>query len=86
MIDHLLTFELDSNGEQLFIHGDPAGLRFLADKILRLAQRAEAGEFDHEHLFTESWAGNELSPTPQGQDTTLINHVKAYGWPRPQIL
>jgi len=81
MIDYLLTFEINPEGDQLFIHGDPKGLRFLSDRLLRLARKAEVGEFDHDHFFTEAWAGNELSPLPQGSDTTLLNHVKAYGWP-----
>jgi hypothetical protein len=81
MIDHLLTFEMSPEGDQLFIHGDPKGLRFLSDRLLRLAQKAETGEFDHDHLFTEAWAGHELSADPKGSDTILLNHVKAYGWP-----
>jgi len=33
--DHLLTFELAKDGDELFIHADAAGLRFLASALGR---------------------------------------------------
>lgn len=83
--EHLLTFELEQDGEQLFIHGDPTGLRLLARSISRLAERAEVGEPDHDHLFTEAWGGWELSAKAQSpqSESRLLNHVKVFGWPSP---
>ena len=83
MPKHLLTFELDQDSDQLFIHGNAKGLRFLAAALSRLAQSAESGKVDHTHLMTEEWSGNELSPAAQQKETSLINHVKIYGLPNP---
>ena len=47
MPDHLLTFELAKDGDELFIHADAAGLRYLASALTRLAQHAEAGRKEH---------------------------------------
>lgn len=86
MIDHLLTFEVDSDGDQLVIHGDPAGLRVLLRALERLVAHAEAGNPEHDHLLTEEWGGDELSSRAQTTDgsTRLVHHVKLYGWPTPE--
>lgn len=81
MADFLLTFEVDTEGQQLFIHGDPAGLERFAELLSQLAEDAKAGDFPHDHLFTEEWGGEDLSSVKQGRETRLINHVKVYGWP-----
>lgn len=82
-MEHLLTFELDRDGDQVFIHGDPEGLRFLSLMLDRLIRAAESGEEEHEHLMTPDWGGQELSALPQGTDGAekLAHHVKIYGWP-----
>jgi Immunity protein 32 len=79
----LLTFELDGDGEQLFIHGDVQGLRDLVASLQHLITKAEAGEPDHDHLFTEEWGGDELTSASQLTDAAvrLIHHVKIDGWP-----
>jgi Immunity protein 32 len=81
--DKLLTFELSEKGDELFVVADSRGLRFLAAKLTRLAEKMDKGEPDHEHLMTKEWAGNELSSAAQVDNTTLLNHVKIYA--RPQI-
>jgi hypothetical protein len=81
MDDYLLTFETDEEGEQVFVHGDPAGLEYFAKQLLEIAEKAKAGEFPHDHYFTEEWGGNELSSEQQSEKGRLINHVKVYGWP-----
>ena len=81
MDDYLLTFETDEEAEQIFIHGDAAGLEFFANSLLKIAEQAKSGEFPHDHFFTEEWGGNELSSEPQSENGNLINHVKVYGWP-----
>ena len=81
MEDYLLTFELDKDSEQIFVHGDPAGLKYFAKALLKLAEKAEDGEFPHNHFFTEEWGGYELSSEPQGSEGKLVHHVKVYGWP-----
>jgi hypothetical protein len=77
----LLVFELDKDKDQLFIHGDPNGLRRLAQLLIELADSAGEGDFPHEHLFTPEWGGEELSSQPQERNHECINHVKIYGWP-----
>lgn len=61
MPGHLLTFELPNDGGELLIHADPAGVRYLASALTRLAQHAEAGRKEHIHLMTKDWSGHELS-------------------------
>jgi hypothetical protein len=84
MEDYLLTFETDDEGEQIFIHGDAAGLEFFAKQLLEIAAKAKAGKFPHDHYFTKEWGGYELSSEQQSETGKLINHVKVYGWPTLQ--
>jgi len=79
---HLLTFEFTKDGEELMIHGDEEGLRFLCGEIDKLISNTKEGGFDHTHLMTEEWAGTELSS--EGQGDRLINHVKIYCWKNKQ--
>lgn len=81
MANDLLTFELDSDKDQLFIHGDPSGLRRLGKLLEHLADQAEQGDFPHGHYFTEEWGGEDLSSVPQEEGHECLNHVKIYGWP-----
>lgn len=82
-MDHLLTFEHDAKDEVLRIHADSEGLAKLIATLQRLKEKADQGKPDHDHLMTEAWGGTELSPEKQdlSDDSTLINHVKIYGWP-----
>jgi hypothetical protein len=81
MEKYLLTFEVDKEAEQIFIHGDSIGLERFANALLRIAKTANEGDFPHDHFFTEEWGGTELSSITQSKDSKLINHVKIYGWP-----
>ena len=81
MEDYLLTFEIDEEGEQVFVHGDPSGLEYFAKQFLEIAAKAKAGEFPHHHYFTKEWGGNELSSERQSEKCRLVHHVKVYGWP-----
>lgn len=78
---HLLTFELSEEGDELSIHGDPAGLRLLAERLASLAAKAEAGAEGVDQLSTSVWGGNELSLEPQGTDTRLIYQVRVVARP-----
>lgn len=77
----LLTFELGKDNDELFIHGDPAGLRRLSNLLERLAAAAERGEFPHDHLFTAEWGGDDLSSEAQEEGHRYLPHVKLLGWP-----
>ena len=79
-IDYL-TFELTSDGNELHIHGDPAGLRRLAAQLERLTSSPSA---DHEHLFTATWGGNDLSQEAQGDAVgdRLLHSVTLHSWPK----
>ena len=81
MNSDLLTFELDANKDQLFIHGDPAGLRRFGKLLEHLANQAEVGKFPHDHYYAEEWGGNDLSSVPQEEGHECLHHVKVYGWP-----
>lgn len=79
---HLLTFELSEEGDELTIHGDPPGLRLLAERVSELAAKAETQSNPSiANLSTSVWGGNELSLEPQGNDTRLIYQVKIVARP-----
>jgi hypothetical protein len=79
---HLLTFELSEEGDELTIHGDPPGLRLLAERISELAAKAETQSNPSvTNLSTSVWGGNELSLEPQGNDTRLVYQVKIVARP-----
>ena len=79
---HLLTFELSEEGDELSIHGDPAGLRLLAQRLAELAAKAETqSQPGVTQLSTSVWGGNELSLEPQGTDTRLIYQVRVVARP-----
>lgn len=80
---HLLTFELSEEGDELTIHGDPAGLRLLAERVNELAAQAEVQSNPSAiALSTSVWGGNELSLEPQGNETRLIYQVRIVARPR----
>lgn len=81
MTPDLLTFELNKEKDELFIHGDPVGLRRLARILEHLADVAVGGDFPHDHLFSEGWGGDQLSSEAQEADHECLNHVKIYAWP-----
>jgi hypothetical protein len=74
----LLSFELDTDKVALFIHGDEAGLRRFIAILEQLVSRPEEGKFDHEHLFSPTWGGLDLSDIGKGDE--VLNHVKIYCW------
>lgn len=78
--DDLLTFEIGPDREQLYIHGDTAGLRRLAKLLNELADAADRGGFSHEHLRTDNWGGYGLSAEAQDQLSECLNRVIIYGW------
>lgn len=82
MPDYLLTFELAKDGDELLVHADAAGLRYLTSALTRLAHYAEAGQKEHTHLMTEDWAGHELSSIVQDSGATLLHSVTIHGWPK----
>ncbi len=78
--EHVLAFVTDKEG-QLFVHADAKGLAVLIGALERLKKKAEAGECEHDHLFTDAWAGSELSEKLGCEKAgALIHHVKLYGW------
>ena len=79
---HLLTFELSEESDELSIHGDPPGLRLLAERLSNLATQAETqSQPGSAQLSTSVWGGNELSLEPQGTDTRLIYQVRVVARP-----
>ncbi len=79
MKDHLLTFELNDDGDMLEIHGDQKGLEYLAEILLDLAKEESA---DHAHLMTDDWGGSGLSNEVQGVANNLLNSTKIFIWPK----
>jgi hypothetical protein len=81
MPGHLLTIELSVAGDEVTIHGDPAGLRILATRLATLAARAQTGGQSRDQLTTSVWGGDELSLQAQGANTRLLHHLKIIVWP-----
>jgi hypothetical protein len=78
--EHFLSFSTAAAGEQLFIHADAAGLDTLIRSLTRLREKLSQGISDHDHLMTETWAGNELSRPPLAAEEQPIEHVKVWAW------
>lgn len=78
MNDHLLTFELGKEKDELHICTDVNGLDFLIEQLSRLRERMKTQDSEHLHLFTEEWGGFELSS--ESQVGEIINHVKIISW------
>lgn len=72
----MLTFELSADGNEIDVHLDEAGIALLRATLSAIEQ-----ERTHEHLFTPSWGGAELSETKQGAESTLMNKVSFHSWP-----
>ena len=87
MNEYLLTFELhsDATAKQLAIHGSPEGLEALANSLLRLARNTKEGHFNHNHLMSTDWGGEELTSTPQSEESEILDHVKIYCWKGSQF-
>jgi hypothetical protein len=84
-LGYSLTVQTDNDCDQVFIHGSPEGLRFLAKRLEAIAASAEKHGQSHDHLMTEEWGGNELSSELQGggESFKLINQLIVYGWAAP---
>lgn len=78
--DDLLSFELSPDREQLYIHGDAAGLRRLAKVLNELADATDRGELPEECLRTDNWGGYGLSAETQEPYGECVNLVSIYGW------
>jgi hypothetical protein len=72
-----LTFEVSAAGDEVAIHGDPAGLRLLASRLATLAAKAQTSDaMVADTLSTSIWGGHELSLEAQGANTKLVHHVR----------
>lgn len=75
MATEFLTFECDSEREQVEIYANKAGLECL---IKTLCSLRDNDSNDHEHLMSPEWGGAELSVESQNPQFSLIHHVKIY--------
>ncbi|MEQ8212098.1 MAG: Imm32 family immunity protein [Lacipirellulaceae bacterium] len=73
-----ISLEVSLDGEQLFLSGDTAGLQRMRNYLDRLIANTNDGKFEHIHLMTPEWGGEELSSTQFFRDSTLIHHAKIY--------
>ena len=78
----MLTVEKDKEAEQIYIHGSPEKLRWLASRLEAIANEAEKSGQSHDHFMTPDWGGEELTNEAQGEKEShaLINHLIIYGW------
>ena len=82
----LLSVVAEKDGNTVYIHADEAGLERLARTIENLRAKLRKGECDHDHLFTKTWAGGELTESMLDQErdagATQVHHIKIYSWTR----
>lgn len=83
--DEYLSFSIDAAGNQLFIHANAGGLDRLIRSLNHLRGELAQGVSDHDHLWTEAWAGNELSRPPLSDGERAIEHVKIWAWTPEKI-
>ena len=77
----MLTVEKDNKAEQIYIHGSPEKLRWLASRIETIASEAEKTGHSHDHFMAPDWGGDELTNEVQGakESHALVNHLIVYG-------
>ena len=74
----MLTFEYCGD-RGVEIHANEAGLRYLIAELQKLLEHTKPNSFNHMHLMSPEWGGNELSAEVQGEGDP-IHHVKVYCW------
>lgn len=80
-VQHVLSFFTDTDGSQVFVHADAAGLDILIRSLTRLRRRLDEDICDHDHLLTNDWSGRgNLSTRAIGEGDRLVHHVKLYAW------
>ena len=67
----ILTVEWNPSHQELDVLCDDEGIALLIDRLQNLQKRG-----GHDHLMTESWAGNELTEQPHKDGGMLVNHVR----------
>jgi hypothetical protein len=77
--DHVLCFVVGPDGE-LFIHADAKGMDILENSIKTMQTQLTNNDCPHDHLFSTSWGGGDLTEKQGIQTGTLIQHVKIFGW------
>ena len=69
----MLTFEMQEKGDVAEIHFDEEGRELLIRLLLQIKP-----PWNHEHLMSEAWAGNELDNEPFNKNNTVLNMVNVY--------
>jgi hypothetical protein len=78
--EHVLSFAVDKDGGQLFIHADAKGLQELMRSLEEILEKLNQDQCDHDHLMSPLWGGTDLSEHTIEKDVQLIHHVKICGW------
>jgi hypothetical protein len=80
----MLSLVTDKDGDVVYLHADKSGLEQIQAVISRLLKHIEQDDCEHDHLFSESWGGNELTETMLDQERQSgckqVHHLKVYGW------
>jgi hypothetical protein len=83
-VQRLFSLCADAAGEVSHVHADIEGLRELRTRIDALIGALEAGRVEHDHLFTETWGGEELTATMLAEERaagyTVIHELKLLAW------
>ena len=79
--DSPLLIETSPEGDEVFVHASPEGLRRFAAHLVRLAEQAESGQYPDSHWFSEAWGGYDLAGSRTEPGRRAVHHLKLYGWP-----
>jgi hypothetical protein len=80
----MISIVTSAEGDIVHVHADKQGLSLLERAVAQLRLSAEKGDCGHEHLFSASWGGRELSETALGEERLAgyrqVHHLKLFGW------
>lgn len=81
---YLINALAEKDCDTIYIHANRDGLELLSRTITRLIKNLDKNECDHDHFFTESWAGDELTETMLDKESDdgcrQIHHIMLYSW------
>jgi hypothetical protein len=82
--ENLLSVVTTPEGNVVYIHADRGGLETLRASIDHLLACLDQNDCGHDHLFSQDWAGWDLSTTMLEQEREAgcktVHHIKIYAW------
>lgn len=81
---NLLSLVADRDGDVVHLRADAGGLAVLISTLQKLQAGLARGQCEHDHLFSQEWAGSGLSTSmlaaEKDSGAKQIHHLKLYAW------